>query len=188
MERGLLIIGAGVYGLVAKEVAESMQCFAKIDFVDDHSHTTPSGIPVRGTVADLWELSQLYSHAVVAIGNAEVRSRLPYAIKEQTSLRIATLIAPTAYVSPDAKIDEGCIIEPMAVIHTGCTLARGCIVSAGAVINHASACEECVHVDCNATVAGYTRVPSTSKVQSGSVFTGERTDPTKLYQEIRETH
>lgn len=35
MDRGLLILGAGQYGMVAKEVAESMNCFDKIDFLDD---------------------------------------------------------------------------------------------------------------------------------------------------------
>ena len=33
--KNLLIIGAGQYGMVAKEIAESMKCFEKIDFVDD---------------------------------------------------------------------------------------------------------------------------------------------------------
>ena len=33
--KNLLIIGAGQYGVVAKEIAESMKCFEKIDFVDD---------------------------------------------------------------------------------------------------------------------------------------------------------
>ncbi len=37
--RHLLIIGAGQYGMVAKEIAESMGCFDRIDFVDDVSDT-----------------------------------------------------------------------------------------------------------------------------------------------------
>ena len=37
MNRDLLIIGAGQYGMVAKEIAESMRCFDKIDFLDDKS-------------------------------------------------------------------------------------------------------------------------------------------------------
>ena len=185
MEQRLLIIGAGVYSLVAKEIAESMHCFAAIELLDDHASTTPSGIPVHGTTADLEALSKQYTHAIVAIGNPEVRGRMLAELKERGLLQIATLVSPRAYVSPDAKISEGCILEPMAVVHTGCVLERGCIVSAGAVINHASLCEECVHVDCNATVAGYTRVPRAVKVSSGTVFSGERTDPQALYRLIR---
>ena len=40
MNKNLLILGAGIYGLVAKEIAESMGCFGKIAFVDDNAKTT----------------------------------------------------------------------------------------------------------------------------------------------------
>lgn len=48
MNQNLLIIGAGIYGLVAKEIAESMGCFRQIDFVDDGAKKTPDGTPVIG--------------------------------------------------------------------------------------------------------------------------------------------
>ena len=31
----LLILGAGQHGRVAKEIAETMDCYSKIDFLDD---------------------------------------------------------------------------------------------------------------------------------------------------------
>ena len=37
MNKNLLILGAGQYGCVAKEIAESMKVFKKIDFLDDHN-------------------------------------------------------------------------------------------------------------------------------------------------------
>lgn len=69
MNKNLLIIGAGIYGLVVKEIAESMNCFEKIDFVDDNQKTTSNGIEVIGTSADIGRLSQDYENAIVAIGN-----------------------------------------------------------------------------------------------------------------------
>lgn len=78
MSRNLLIIGAGIYGLVAKEIAESMGCFEKIAFVDDGAKVTPDGTPVIGTSNDLTALAGAYSDAVVAIG-----------------MGIGTLIVPT---------------------------------------------------------------------------------------------
>ena len=35
MNRNLLIVGAGIYGIVVYEIAADMRCFEKIDFVDD---------------------------------------------------------------------------------------------------------------------------------------------------------
>jgi UDP-3-O-[3-hydroxymyristoyl] glucosamine N-acyltransferase len=170
MNDNLLIIGAGIYGLVAKEIAENMRCFDKIDFVDDHAEKAPDGTITVGTFGDLERLSKSYCLVVIAIGNSEARLRLLQKIKTETTLRIATLISPDAYVSSSAQIGEGCIIEPMAVVHAGCMLGKGCLISAGAVINHASVLGDGVHIDCNATVAGYVSVPNGIKVESGTVF------------------
>lgn len=174
MNNNLLIVGAGIYGVVAKEIADSMKCFGKIAFVDDVRKTTPNGIEVVGTCADLENLVCEYSNIIVAIGNPEIRLSLLQKIKEETPFRIVTLVSPYAYVSPTAQIMPGSIVEPMAVIHTGSLISTGCIISAGAVLNHASMCCDGVHVDCNATVAGASFVPAGAKIKSGEVF--ERKD------------
>ncbi len=166
----MLIIGAGIYGLVAKEIAENMRCFEKIDFIDDCSKNVSDGTETIGTFADLERLSEEYDFVVIAIGNPEVRLRLLQKIETETTLQISTLISPDAYVSSSAQIGKGCIIEPMAVVHTGCVLGRGCLVSAGAVVNHASVLGDGVHIDCNATVEGYVSVPKGTKVESGTVL------------------
>ncbi len=170
MERNLLIVGAGIYGLVAKEIAESMGCFEKIAFIDDCSKQTPNGIAVLGTSEDLSALSGEYGSIVVAIGNPAVRLGLLQRIEKETQLQIVTLISPRACVSPSAKLMKGSIVEPMAVIHAEAVISEGCLISAGAVVNHAAVCSEGVHVDCNATVAGMVTVPAGMKIKSGEVY------------------
>ena len=170
MNKNLLIVGAGTYGVVASEIAADMGCFEKIDFIDDERKTTPNGIDVVGTTQDIYELALQYSNIIVAIGNPEVRLSLLNRIKEETPYRIVSLISPKAYVSPSAQIMSGCIIEPMAVVHTGCVICPGCIISAGAIMNHATMCCDDVHVDCNATVEGYCLVPAGTKICSGDVY------------------
>lgn len=177
MNKNLLIIGAGTYGVVASEIAADMGCFDKIDFVDDERKTTPSGVEVVGTIRDIDELAIQYSNIVVAIGNPEVRLSLLNRIKEETPYRIVSLVSQKAHVSPSTQIMGGCIIEPMAVVHTGCVICSGCIISAGAVVNHASMCCDGVHVDCNATVEGYCHVPAKTKICSGEVY-GKNPVPT----------
>ena len=170
MNKNLLIVGAGTYGVVASEIAADMGCFEKIDFVDDERKTTPNGLDVVGTTQDIDELAIQYSNIIVAIGNPEVRLSLLNRIKEETPYRVVSLVSPKAYVSPSAQIMTGCIIEPMAVVHTGCIICPGCIISAGAVVNHATMCCDGVHVDCNATVAETTLVPAGTKVKCGEVY------------------
>lgn len=169
MKENLLIIGAGMYSVVAKEIAQSMGKFEKIGFVDDRAKTAADGTPVLGTTDEIPEISKEYGNFIVAIGNPEVRLSLIERL-DSPSCRVTSLVSPMAYVAPSAKVEKGCIIEPMAVIHSFCEISKGCIVSAGAVINHASVCGEGVHVDCNATVEGYATVPSKTKVYCGEIF------------------
>lgn len=170
MNKNLLIVGAGTYGVVASEIASDMGCFEKIAFVDDEKKTTPNDIEVIGTIADIDELAIEYSNIIVAIGNPEIRLSLLGKIPEETPYRIVSLVSPKAYIAPSAQVMEGCIIDPMDVVQTGCLIAMGCIISAGAVINHASMCCDGVHVDCNATVEGYCLVPAGTKIRSGEVY------------------
>ncbi len=170
MNENLLIIGAGIYGVVASEIAADMGCFKKIDFIDDKRKTSPTGAMVIGTTQDIDKLTDQYSNIIVAIGNSDVRLSLLESIKEKTPYRIVSLISPKAYISPSAEIMSGCIIEPMAVVHSQCVLRTGCIISAGAVVNHAATCGDGVHVNCNATVEGYCRVPAKTKICSGKVY------------------
>lgn len=167
LNRRLLIVGAGIYAVVAAEIAADIGCFTQIDFLDDHKQITPHGVAVIGTTDELELLAKQYDGVFVAIGNADVRLALLDRLREHN---VVSLVSPHAVVSPNACLAEGCIVEPMAVIHAGCALDRGCIVSAGAVVNHASTCGACVHVDCNATVKGYVSVPAKTKIDCGCVF------------------
>lgn len=170
MSRNLLIVGAGIYGLVVKEIAESTGSFERIAFVDDDPKEMHGDMQIIGTTENLADLSGEYSDAVVAIGNPAVRREMLRFIREETNLKPVTLISPKAYVSPSAVIGDGCIIEPMSVVNTGCVLGNGCLICAGAVVNHAARCGDCVQVDCNATVAGSAVVPGGVKVAVGTVY------------------
>ncbi len=169
MSNNLLIIGAGTYGVVAKELAESMGCFEKIAFADDQRTEAPDGSKVIGTLSEIEKLINEYNNIIVAIGNPEVRLALLEKL-ENMPCKIATLISPSAYISPSAEIAYGTVVEPMVVVHTRSRIEKGCFISAGAVINHESVCKEGVHVDCNATVVGYTTVPAKTKLESGTVY------------------
>lgn len=163
MNKNLLILGAGQYGQVAKEIAENMGCFEKIDFLDDCN-----SIAV-GNLDSYENYISLYNYAIVAIGNSKVRLEWLSKLQE-CGYEIATLIHPKSYVSLSAQIMKGCIVEPMSVINTGALVNTGCIISAGAIINHNAVCSLGVHVDCNATVAANAVVPDGEKVCSGIVF------------------
>ena len=167
MAKNLLILGAGIYGLVAKETAEAMGCFDTVAFADDKKEN-PYTLPVVGTISELPALTKKYTHAFVAIGDPTIRASLLEKLRALSCVRIATLISPKAYVSPSAVLSDGVIVEPMAAVHAACRLAEGCFVCAGAVVNHGAECGACSQIDCNATVAGFATVPPRTKIPAGT--------------------
>ena len=160
--KNLLILGAGQYGYVAKEIAESMGCFEKIDFLDDRAEFAV------GKVQDYQRFAGTYGCAVIAIGNPQIR--LPLFEKIQSNFEMVSLVSPLSYVSSGARIGRGCVIEPMAVVHPNALVSDCCIISAGAVVNHNSVLQEGCHVDCNAAVAANAVVPSGVKIPSCTVY------------------
>ena len=158
----LLILGAGQYGCVAREVAASTNRFCQIDFLDDNS---PAAI---GTLSECERYLGAYDCAFIAIGNPDVRAG--YLDRLRGNVQLTPLISPMAYVSPSATLGEACIVEPMAAILANATVGAGCILSAGSVVNHNASVGECCHVDCNATVPARAQVPAHTKVTAGAVF------------------
>ena len=169
MKRGLLIVGAGAYGAVARDIAMEMGCFDRIAFADDYATVTAAGDAVLCRSDDAATMRE-YGSVVVAIGNPDVRLTLIERFSAMEGVGVVSLISPRAFVSPSASLGAGCIVEPMAVVSAGARLGDGCLVCAGAVVNHFSVCETCVQVDCNATVAGNAHVPRGTKINSNTVY------------------
>ena len=161
----LLIIGAGGHGRVVKETAQAQRDyqFEPIAFVDDRSTNAV------GTTADLKDLRKEYDAAIAAIGSNHVRASLQKKLKE-LGYHIPTLIHPTAYVSPSAKIQEGTVVEPMAVINANVCIGEGCIISVGSIIDHDAVIEEYCHVNAGAIVMSMAHLDAFEKIDAGRVL------------------
>ncbi len=153
----LLILGAGQYGMVAKEVAEAMGGFDKVLFLDDNN-------PIA--VGKLCELEQQkYDVAFVAIGNPIVRKQLLERVSEKT-----TLIHPAATVMPSAKIGEGSIIEAGAVICSNASIGTGTIVMSNAVVGHDAKVGSYCQLKYNCSIPERSVIPDMTKVECNTLY------------------
>lgn len=163
MENHLLILGAGQYSFVARETAEAMGCFGRIDCLDDNN---PEAI---GKLSDYLKLFGEYTHAFVAMGNPALR--LEWLEKlEAAGYRLPVLCSPKAYVAPSARVMGGCIMEPMAVVQSNTVIKRGCLICAGSIVNHNAVVEAGCQIDCGAIVRSNTTVPDGTKVSCGAII------------------
>ena len=166
----LLILGAGQYGAVVKETAQSMGCFDKISFLDDSfgDDNVSCCEQVIGKLDELEQLRSEYEYSIPAIGDADIRLSL-LERAESAGYRIPVIISPRAYVSPSAQISKGSVIEPLAGVHANAVIGKVAYISMGAAVNHNAVVGDGCHVDNNAVVMSGAEVPSRIKVEPGAI-------------------
>lgn len=164
VNKRLLIIGAGGHGRVAAEVAEA--CGYKVLFLDDQP-----GEGVVGALSDIDAVKESYDVFFVGIRNNSKRQSLQEEL-EQKGIHVATLVHPTAYVSPSATIDAGTVIEPKAIVNTKSVIGKGCIISVGAIIDHDAVIGAFDHVNAGAICKGGASIEPCTKIEAGEVVHG----------------
>lgn len=68
--------------------------------------------------------------------------------------RIASLVHPAAWISPDAAVGDGCIVFPGAIVEPYATVGNGAVLWSGSVVAHDSRVGAFCFLAPNATVAG----------------------------------
>lgn len=161
----LLIIGAGGHGKVVKEVAEALNIYEKIDFLDDNSQEAV------GKIADMETMCATYEAAFVGIGNNEFRGKLIKQLQE-LGYDVPLLIHPTAYVSKSASIGIGTVVEPKAIVNANTVIGTGCIISVGAIVDHDVNMGDNVHANAGSITKAGATVESFRKLEAGEVVLG----------------
>lgn len=164
MNNNLLILGAGQYGAVVREIAESMGCFDRIDFLDDNAPDVAVGV-----FSDCAQLISSYCYAIVAVGNPEIR-RLWFDKITKLGYSIPVLIHSNAYVSPTAVLDLGTVVEPMAVVQANVKVGKACLICSGAILKHNCVVGDACYIDCNSTVMPEAAVPDGTRVNCNAVY------------------
>lgn len=166
MENNLLIFGAGQYGIVAKEIAVKMNCFKKIDFVDDNSNLSIAKFNEIDT------LKKEYDCFVVAMGNSKLREDF-IKLGITKGFQLVSLIDSCASISSSATISKGCIIETGAVVSSQASVGIGCIIMANAVVGHNAIMEDFCQLKYNSTVTENSIVTKNTKIECNNFFTNE---------------
>ena len=171
LSRSLLILGAGGHGKVVLDVAESMECYEKIQFLDDGKDigTEVLGHKVVGKISECHLHSRNYTDAIVALGNNEVRLELTKKL-EELGYHIPILIHPSSVVSQYTNIKEGTVIMPQAVINADASIGKACIINTGAVIEHDCEVGDGSHIAYRAVLGGGAKVGDKVLVDIGEII------------------
>lgn len=166
----LLIWGAGDQGTVTLDAALAMQRYDEIDFLDmkEKGHREIPGYQIyEEEKVDLEPFLKEYDEVIVAVGSNDLREfRLNKLIRMEIPL--ATVIHPSAVISPSASIAGGCTVLARAVINPNATVGKGCIINTGAIIEHDCVIEDLVNVCPGVALAGHTVLGKKSFIGIGS--------------------
>jgi len=151
--RDLIILGAGVHAAEMAEIAERaagaggpwrVLGFAVPERRADLTGTTINRYPVLGTA----EVVERYPDCWVVPDNEYGET---ISVPRE---RIASLVAPSAFVSRTARIGVGCVIYPHCFVGLHASVGDFVFMLAGAVVNHDDVLEERVVVCSGVTLAG----------------------------------
>jgi len=180
-KKKLLLVGAGGFGrMVAEQAVLQYDCA----FVDDGQAvgTEICGIPVVGGIADLPGLRKDYGLLVVGIGNNKFRAQV-YEKAKELGYAFPSIIAPSAYISPYAKIGCGCVILQNACIQNGAVVGDGVLMNAGTEVHCGGTVEDYVLLYTNSTVhtgakvGSYVRIGSNCTVCNNAIVSDDADIP-----------
>jgi sugar O-acyltransferase (sialic acid O-acetyltransferase NeuD family) len=170
----LLLIGGGGHCKSCIDVIEQEGKYKIAGIVDviEKVGQTILGYPIIGTDDDLPRLVQQYKNVLITIGqikSATIRIKI-YEQLKQLGAELPVVVAPNAYVSNQAVIEEGTIIMHHALINAEAKIGLNCIINSKALVEHEAIIGKHCHISTGARVNGQTIVNSECFIGSGAIL------------------
>jgi sugar O-acyltransferase (sialic acid O-acetyltransferase NeuD family) len=157
----IYIVGSRGHGRVILDVFRSAGGTG-VRFLDDDPAThgaVVDGVPVAGGTA----LARPGTAVLLGVGDNIARRDLYLRLKSR-GCAFPRLIAPSAVVSPSARIDEGSVVFARTVIQTGARIGVDVVVNTAAVVEH-----DCL-VDAHAQLAPAVALSGGVRVGEGTLL------------------
>lgn len=165
----VVILGGGGHAAVVESALSQTGC--SVAAVLDDSLPTGTKIieaEVSGKISQLSEFKGGSDQVHIAIGSNEARLTLArFARKEGFQLK--TIVHPTAFVDPSAKLGEGVFVAAGAFIGPRAEIGDGVIINTHASVDHDCKVGEYSHICPGTILAGAVAVGPLTTVGAGSV-------------------
>lgn len=171
-DKNLILIGGGGHCKSVIDIAEALG-YQIVGILDRPSEVGKKvlGYDVIGCDEDIEKYvdDALFMITVGHIKDSTLRVRLHDMVLNAGG-KLATLIAPTAYVSKHAVIGEGSIIMHHSMVNADATVGKGSIINTYANIEHDTQIGDFCHISTGAMINGNCVVGSNTFVGSQSAM------------------
>lgn len=169
----LILIGAGGHARACIDVIEQHGQFqiAGLVGMPEEKQSEHFDYSVIATDNELPRLVQYYLYAVITVGQIQTpdhRIRL-YQLANELGFQLPVIIAPSAYVSPQATIGAGTIVMHGAIVNAGAKVGCNCIINTSALIEHDTVVADHCHISTGAILNGDVSIGAGSFVGSGCI-------------------
>jgi sugar O-acyltransferase (sialic acid O-acetyltransferase NeuD family) len=140
------------------------------------------GYPVLGNDELVEDLAEKGNHFLITIGqikSSKVRVALFEKLKQHNA-KLATIISPRTYISPNAKIGMGTIVLHGAVINAGTAIGQNSIINSLSLIEHDAIVGNHTHISTGALVNGGCSIGNNTFIGSGSIVANNITVGDKI--------
>jgi len=155
--KALYIYGVGGHGNVLADIA-TMRGYEEIIFLDDENPNYPS----LGDIGASQDIPIALGHA-----SNQRRSVLFQKLLAQ-GFAVATLIHPSAVISPGAHIGQGTVVMPGVIINTQAHIGEGVILNSGSIIEHECYVGDFSHISPGVSLARHVRVEALAHIGIGA--------------------
>lgn len=148
----IALIGGGGHAMVVAEAALA-QGYTLAGFLDDDSRAGVSILAQHLGDLHAWE-SLGETPRIIALGDLGERRKMI----EEVSGPFATVVHPSAIVSPSAELGAGVFVGPLAVVHARARIGAHAILNTASVVEHDCALGTNIHVAPTAALGGGVRI------------------------------
>lgn len=173
MRQSLILIGAGGHARSCIDVIEQESKFKIIGIVGLESELglQVNGYEVIATDEDLSTLVGKAQFALIALGqisSPDTRVSL-YQRASKARFELASVVSPSAYVSPSTQIGKGTIVMHGSIINAGVKVGSNCIINSRALLEHDTQVSDNCHISTGAILNGGVLVEEGCFIGSGAI-------------------
>ncbi|AYA77608.1 acetyltransferase [Bacillus sp. Y1] len=166
----LAVVGAGGHSKVILDLIRLNEKNQIIAFLDDrYTSLTFKDAIYMGPIDSANQLLRIHPDIkfIIAIGNNRIRKDIVNRLSVQDEC-YATLIHPTAWISPSVTIGVGTVVMPQSVINADSYIGKHTIINTSAIIEHDNHISNYVHISPHATLTGAVKVEEGVHIGAGA--------------------
>ncbi|ADI28209.1 acetyltransferase [Geobacillus sp. C56-T3] len=152
----IVVIGQGGHSKVVQDMIAADGRYQIVAILDDkYQEMNERDGMVYGPVSVVSDLIDEDPDVklIIAIGNNRVRADIVERIQVDHE-RFATIIHPSAVISPSARIGAGTVVMPNCVVNAHAEIGKHVIINTGAIVEHDNRIGDYAHISPNATLTG----------------------------------